>query len=186
MSRLLDYSTQFVIYRAKLESPAIPLMPKLETPLNNEIIEVHRPLPKFNLPSYYIKLKIYPPKLEKYSISEEDDNFFQTVSKEITIKNFERFITLWEFHTSYESVISLEKAIEVAHYPNVNTVINIYGYWTHRRKYLGSSLLRTFWKSPNSEDSNLAKVFCRRKNKRMKLRQMKERETGEKLKVKYM
>ncbi|OMJ86915.1 hypothetical protein SteCoe_11467 [Stentor coeruleus] len=160
-------------------------VPHLATfPIPESLIVDQPPLPKpFTLPDFYIKTKNLSNHYIKYEPSNHDLNYYNTEKPEIHLRNFEKFIGIWEKSSNLNKAISKDKALSFCNFQDKTSVEEIYEYWLTRRNKLGFPLTRGFWKSQDRTDENLGKVFCKRKGGKMKLRNIKEREVEGKFKI---
>lgn len=162
--------------------PGIPRFAKVETPSFSVIGEFSY-LEKFCRPNYYIRSIPNDTAYNSYELSNSDADFFDEVLPDIPLSQFSKSIEKWEKSSATNPAISKKLALSDNKFKNKAGIEAIYSYWISKRKRRKTPLIRNYWKSADTSDPNLSAVFCRRKNEKMRLRNIKGRESESKLKT---
>jgi len=170
----------------KKENIAIPIVKKLDDPLNGLQYTDERLMKKRKVQSHYIRFSYcsFVPNPDVYEATDKDLEFLKELNEKISknIKNspiinmesFEKMIEAWEHATAKDDPIALSRAHTLAepyHHPTVKDyVTEIYNYWIKQREKYKRPLLRRYLKVVNKDDTNPNAAFRTRENPKMKTR----------------
>jgi len=135
----------------------------IQTPECFELVKTKQCL--FERPDYYIRYNGFQRSFP-YVLSEEDRKALHT-----DLDFCGACINKWERVTGKGPPIDLEKALDFVPFEKLTKAEECYKYWRQRRLELGHPLLREFWLSETTSDSNLKRVFCNPKGNKMTLRE---------------
>lgn len=162
--------------------PDIPRFGKVETPSFSVVGEFSH-LEKFRRPNYYIRAIPNDSAYSSYELSNSDVDFYEETLPDIPFSQFSKSIDKWEKSSATNPAISKKLALSDCNFKSTAGIEAIYSYWISKRKARKTPLIRNYWKSSDTSDPNLSAVFCRRKNEKMRLRNIKGRESESKLKT---
>lgn len=170
----------------KKENIVIPVVKKLEDPLNGLQHTDERLMKKRKTQSHYVRFSytVFVPNPDVYEASDKDLEFLKELNEKISkniknsptinMENFEKIIEVWEHETGKDEPIALSRAHTLAephHHPTVKDYVSeIYNYWVKQREKLKRPLLRRFLKVVNKDDTNPNAAFRTRENPKMKTR----------------
>jgi enhancer of polycomb-like protein len=167
-----------------IEEPSsqLPKLGQINTPCFSLIEDFSLPK-QFTRPDYYIHSIPNQTSYSSYMLTSSDIEFYDQELPDVPLNSFDKFIEKWEKKTSTNQAISKKQALAGCKFSETAGIEAVYHYWISKRKKIKMPLVRQFWKSIEKNDENLAKVFCRRKGEKMRLRSVKGRENENQLKA---
>ena len=180
--QLEDYEKGIPVCFSDDSYPQLPKFPQVETP-SFRVVNDFSSGQKFCRPNYYIRSIPDSSPYTSYVLSNSDLEFYDEVLPDIPLSLFDKSIEKWEKSSDTKPAINKKQALSNCKFKNTAGIEAIYTYWTTKRKKRKTPLIRSFWKSVETTDPNLSNVFCRRKNEKMRLRNVKARESESKQKT---
>ena len=180
----IDSSFSFQVLDLNLEDPSgqTPQLSQIVTPCFSLIEDFSLPR-QFLRPDYYIHSIPNQSSYSSYMLTSSDIEYYDDELPDVPLGSFGKFVEKWEKKSATSQAISKKQALAGCKFSQTAGIEAVYQYWVNKRKKIRMPLVRQFWKSIERSDENLAKVFCRRKGEKMKLRSVKGRENENQLKA---